>query len=151
MAEILLSIFSVSVAIVFIGGGIFIFASIYNSYMYKIKWCEKCNTWEKMERLSGNISGWTCPKCKWIVQDNPYGCPSCGWYGKYENGLISRRGPFRKEDKELVNPMWGWKTVYMAFEERIRCPKHGEFVVYIPAKFYKSNDRYDEDYYSEEY
>src|SRR5688500_7941568 len=62
----------------------------------QIKWCERCNSWQKMKRRSGEIDGWNCPNCKWTNQKTLGSCPSCGWYQRYENRTVSHRGPFHK-------------------------------------------------------
>jgi hypothetical protein len=142
-------------------GLIIIGIGLINSYNNKEKWCEKCNTWQRMSRMSGQITGWNCPNCKWINQEKYGSCPTCGWYGRYENGTISRRGPFRKIDRTPVTPFWGVQEEYWAYEEKIMCPKHDIFTAYIPASANQTSyqeqyddydDRYDEDaFYDREY
>jgi hypothetical protein len=120
-------------------------------YNHQEKWCEKCNTWQTMSRLSGQISGWKCGKCQWINQEKYGACPTCGWYGKFANGTISRRGPFRKVDRTPVTPFWGVQEEYMAYEEKIKCPKHGIFTAYVPANTYQSSRHSQPDNTDEQY
>lgn len=133
--------------------GVIIFF-VYFTSTHQEKWCESCNTWQKMKWLRGNIIGWECSKCRWINQNNIGACPSCGWYGKYTSGTISRRGPFVKTDREAITPFWGVQEKYLVYEERIQCPKHGVFVSFIPVNAYGSkgqgysndDDDWDQDY-----
>lgn len=119
----------------------------------KIMWCEKCNSWPNMKMQSGQISGWVCPACKWINQQLSGSCPTCNWHQKYENRTVSHRGPFRKVDRTPVTPFWGAQEEYWAYEEKIQCPKHGIFTVYIPADVYNNSrqSNYDKvDFYDYE-
>lgn len=133
-------------AIVF---GISIFISIINSINNQIKWCEKCNSWQKMKRRYGAIVGWDCPTCNWTNQQFLGSCPHCGWQPRYEEDrIISRRGPFQKIDREDVNLFYGVQTKYMAYELQINCPKHGIYTSYIPADMFEYS-RHDDEYYDE--
>jgi hypothetical protein len=145
--------------ILFVAGVFYFGREIINWYNFKIVWCEKCNTWQKMSRMSGQIVGWSCPRCNWINQQKNGACPTCGWYGKYENGVVSRRGPFRKVDRTPVTPFWGIQEVYWAYEVKLKCPKHGVFTACIPAYSYENHnqvhlddfeDQYDENLYYDE-
>ncbi|HNK63009.1 MAG TPA: hypothetical protein PLE14_03105 [Anaerolineales bacterium] len=129
-----------------IGFAIYKFVDAQNN---QIKWCEKCNSWQKMKRRIGEVEGWDCPNCRWTNQNSLGACPTCGWHQRYENRTVSHRGPFRKIDRTPVTPFWGVQEEYWAYEERIQCPKHGIFTAYIPVDAYQnshanSNEDYDD-------
>jgi hypothetical protein len=133
--------------------GLILFGTIafINHYYNQEKWCEKCNTWQRMSRRFGQIEGWDCPKCKWTSQAKVGTCPRCGWYGKYANGTVSRRGPFKKVDRTPITPFYGVQEEYSAYEEKIKCPKHGIFTAYIPVDEYQSAYHHQQDDYEDQY
>jgi hypothetical protein len=140
------------IPLLFFVGAIFIGFALIQAYNFKEKWCEKCNTWQKMSRMSGQIAGWSCSKCRWINQEKYGACPTCGWYGKFVNGTVSRRGPFRKVDRTPVTTFWGVQEEYWAYEEHIKCPKHGLFTAYLPVDAYQTSYQHrQESYYDEQY
>jgi len=147
MEDLLFRLFMLFImGVVFIGLPFLGIFGYFHLYQHREKWCEKCNTWERMRRETGSIAGWLCLKCGWINQLGRIGCPSCGWYELYEKNLISRRGPFWKFEKEEIDLFYGIKTTYLAYEDRVRCPRHGVFTRYLPADVVDmyENEQYDE-------
>lgn len=112
--------------------GFIVVASVYlyQTQVGKEVWCENCNKWSQMNLQASLIRGYICPHCKWINQEKQGTCPTCGWYGRYINKTISRRGPFKKVDRTPITPFYGWQEEYWAYEETIQCPKHGTFTAY---------------------
>lgn len=102
---------------------------ILKSIIGEIRWCENCNTWNKM-KLKDKF--FICQNCG-HSNFHKRGCPECGWYGRYENRYVGRVGPYSE--------MKDYGKYLLMYKETWNCPKHGNYTVMVPAS--QSREYYD--------